>query len=928
MDKRALLVFMILSALIMLNAQGRIFDNLNNVSIQSSEHFNFLFKDKHSDIIPMLSSIAEAQYEKLAESMKTEPPRRINVILTDQSDTPNGFASVFIDEYINLYMSNPDAQFIVKHKHWLEFVLLHEMTHIFNLSALNPSCLKYLNNNIFYFPNSAVPMYIMEGYTVYNESTMLTGRLYDTNFESYLRTMILDDDIQPLDRAATYVNRHWPYSTLAYLYGGYLFDAYKRRGADLTEFNSVSCLSCLPVGNLLPDASIGIKTGTMPNTMLKNVFREVSSRTERIIAENTPNDRINMTNTGHFNAMPEMNRGILYFIKHFNNKGQRIVSRIKGKDTELFSAASPLSLHFDNSRNSIFYEHLDYVNNVNTFYSIYEYRNNVSAKLPFTDRGMYPVTYNDTLFFVRNSGISQSFIYYDLNLMSPVDSFTFNSDWRYYDLDINSEGRVLMSVWRPGGYTDIAVFDIHDRQIEFITTDLAADFKPRWSADTAAIYYISDIEGLNKVYQYSFRDSVQIPVYTSLYQVISYAMNENEDSIYVQDLSSVGYDIYKAGIFKQESAASERVLNQYHAYHPEMKKTALSGKGNYIFPLFNSPGIYYFIPWFFSNQYADSDLRTSEIGIISAMYMNSDVTSSHSFSSSLNGFTLKYHYDSLTALADSMQYIYNAAFSYTLSSYYPDIILGAVFSNINSTFMPDTYELSAGVSVDFVKSFDYANISAYTAGTVMDTVEEYGFSLSGIYSCTEAGIANVLPTHGYTVSAGTVEKMRYGSMNILSGINANLTLYFPFISNGSMFISTSGYWSNANSISLANDGNALLYSAYKLFYNVGMAGIDSTMYFNDLVTVKTGYEMPLLMINRGFPIPVMASLPVVFDYISWKSSLTYAYSPGSVFNDYVIESGVFLKIMASQLFPVKTGINAFYKPSEGKYGLSFVLIGI
>lgn len=918
MFKKSVVTITALLIFFSLHAQGRIFDNLNSVRIRSSEHFNYLYNAEHEDFIPELAGIAEAEYAILRDIMKTEPPAKVNIVLTDQADIPNGFASVYIDEYINLYMTNPDAQFIVKHREWIEFVLLHEMTHIFNLSSLNPSCLKYLNNNIFFLPNATVPMYVMEGYTVYNESTIMSGRLYDTNFESFLRTMILDNDIQPLDRANTYVNRHWPYATLPYLYGGYIFDRYAREGKDLTVFNNVSCLSCLPVGSMLPDISIGMRTGSLPTATLKRAMEDARERSEILISRNIPDKRINLTNTGNFNALPVFSENTLYYVKHYDNKSQRFV-RDNGKITELFSTSSPLSVFADDQRHSLLYEHLDYYENTNTLFTIMEYRNESVKELAGTQRGMYPVSLNDTLYFVRNNWSSQFIIYYDLKSGTCIDSFTFNHDWRYYDLDINDSGDIALSVWKPGGYTDIAVFNVHDRDLAFLTGDRHADFMPQWSEN--GIYYISDFEGLNKVYEYSFSDSMSHAVYTTLYQVVAYAVDENNGKIYVQDLSSEGYDIYSAALSYGNGIMRE--CEPYEAYEPIGSEAALSESRPYLFPAFSGPGVYYFIPWLSYTYFSDDDPMTADLGILSGTYVNSDVTSSYSVNVNVNDFRMRTHYDSITGIADSVQYIYNAGLNYTISSTYPDISIGAVFANANSSTMPDAGEISVGVSVDRIKSFDYANISAFITGAFEDTIEEYGFSGSALYSNTDGGIATVLPTSGFTASLGTYEKMRRGSGNFLAGINANLTLFYPLLSRGSLFLSSSVYWANSDSISLSPANPDDLYSNWRLrAYDIGMNGIDTTMWFNNLIAVKPGFEIPIVIINRGFPIPFLASLPVVFDYISWKTSMTYFYSQGNSFNDYIIESGIYLKVMASQLFPIKAGINAYYIPSEDKYGIN------
>ncbi len=109
----------------------RVFTDLTNTYIYSSKHFNFIYKKDLSNEIENIVKISEGVYDTLKTIMKSEPPSRINLLITDQSDVPNGFSTPILNPTVNIYLANPDPTFITKHENWVEYVLIHELTHTF-----------------------------------------------------------------------------------------------------------------------------------------------------------------------------------------------------------------------------------------------------------------------------------------------------------------------------------------------------------------------------------------------------------------------------------------------------------------------------------------------------------------------------------------------------------------------------------------------------------------------------------------------------------------------------------------------------------------------------------------------------------------------------------------------------------------------------
>ncbi|MCK4524024.1 hypothetical protein KAU15_03765, partial [candidate division WOR-3 bacterium] len=456
--------------IILINGQIRVFDDSRDIEITSSEHFNYIYKSPLRETAKEIAEMAEAQFDVLSKTMRTHPYSKINILITDNADVPNGFAATILNQTINIFMTNPEPSFIAKHYHWVEFVLFHEMTHIFNMTATSPSCLKSLNNNLFYLPNSLMPLWVLEGYTVYNESTILSGRLYDTNYEAYLRAMILDNTVQSIHRASDGLNRRWPYATLGYLYGAYIFEEYARNNADLTDFNELNFCTCLPLGILFPDIMTKIKTGKYPAAMLNKAIGRAWERTEKITNNFVSADRHKISSQSGSNGIPVYikSQGGLFYKKFSEIRPKYFTSYNNGKTKELFRTSSSKSFYYDENNKKLYYEFLNLHNNQLYFYDIYVYdfENGGSQILDNTTRGMYPIMIDSkTLLFIRHRFDTQYFIIYDIDTQMAIDSFNFDPSYRYYNPCLK-DNKLLIAIYRNGGYSDIGLIDIDTKTIE------------------------------------------------------------------------------------------------------------------------------------------------------------------------------------------------------------------------------------------------------------------------------------------------------------------------------------------------------------------------------------------------------------------------------------------------------------------------------
>lgn len=169
------------------------------------------------------------------------PRGRLRVILVDQTDQSNGWASVIPYNLIEIAAVPPGGRSIIGNTDdWLRLVFTHEYVHIVHLERSGGwfGSLRHVFGRLpFFYPNLLLPDWQIEGLATYEESQLTgQGRVPAGDFRMLIDQAAAAGRFAPLDRATSAVI-DWPRGNSPYLYGAY-FHQYlaDRYGADtLTE---------------------------------------------------------------------------------------------------------------------------------------------------------------------------------------------------------------------------------------------------------------------------------------------------------------------------------------------------------------------------------------------------------------------------------------------------------------------------------------------------------------------------------------------------------------------------------------------------------------------------------------------------------------------------------------------------------------------
>ncbi len=216
----------LLSVLLLAAASSYAADPSLNWKTHVGEHFLIHYPPSLKSYVSKVDYLAEQSHQNLSEFFNWRPVNKTHVILLDEFDQANGFASPIPNNAMTLFMQPPTQGELLVFDDWLKMLIHHEYTHILHTDkALDfPLMLRsILGRYLLLFPNALHPNWFQEGLATYMESDddKGIGRGQSDAFKMIMRQEVLSG-IKPISRINT-VNPHdWPFNT-AYLYGVYFF---------------------------------------------------------------------------------------------------------------------------------------------------------------------------------------------------------------------------------------------------------------------------------------------------------------------------------------------------------------------------------------------------------------------------------------------------------------------------------------------------------------------------------------------------------------------------------------------------------------------------------------------------------------------------------------------------------------------------------
>ena len=214
---------------------AQLFDPALRFRALPTEHFVIYFHQEEDRLAQRLARIAEETWRALEQPLALIPPRRTRVVLADQTEVFNGYATPVPYDTVVLYTVTPSGS-DSESDDWLRLVFTHEFTHIVHLDRSRGwarIARGIFGRTPYAFPNLFLPQWQIEGLATYEESAITGGgRLHAGDFRAVVDEAARQHRLEPLDRVNGGLT-DWPGGAAVYAYGAgfheYLAD---RFGAD------------------------------------------------------------------------------------------------------------------------------------------------------------------------------------------------------------------------------------------------------------------------------------------------------------------------------------------------------------------------------------------------------------------------------------------------------------------------------------------------------------------------------------------------------------------------------------------------------------------------------------------------------------------------------------------------------------------------
>jgi len=565
-----------------------------NWSTIESQNFYIHYANGYERLAKKTATIAEQAHNKLQPKLNWQPYDKTHLIVSDETDFANGYATPIHFNRSVLFVAPPDsANGIEDFDDWLETLITHEYTHILHLDKVNGGV--DMLHNIFgrhflLFPNGLQPAWFIEGLATHYETDIDKGigRGQSSLFKMMMRTEV-ENGIKPANQVNLPI-RSWPMGTVSYLYGVHFYQFVE----DVYGEGSVKQLVDNYSGNIIP-FKINSNSEDIFEKNIDELWEEFSEwLNKRYLPEILAQQKIGIveghkvTDLGYRTKAIDLNkRDEVYYVadgafEHANLTHQvgdvtNVLSEVhRGAQIDVHEHAGVLVIQNENCD--------EY--NINSDLYIIEKNDNEPRRL--TECGRYRSASwsadGQTIFAIKtDKGISQ------LDWLNNQGE-KIKKLWKGNDTDIVSQlksspsGReIVAAVFRKGKGWNIEEFNLKTLKWNAITSDKHIDMYPSYSNDGKAVLFSSDRSGRYQIYRYR-KDN---KTFAQLTRVSTGAFNsaqvDENSALYYAGYNDNGRDIYK---LDKVSPVGEEVKFEFSLEAPDKKlkdapQIEISGAENY-----------------------------------------------------------------------------------------------------------------------------------------------------------------------------------------------------------------------------------------------------------------------------------------------------------------------------------------------------------
>lgn len=604
-----------------------------------SKHLYVHYATGNKAIAERALAIAEQAHERLTKEFNWVPREKTHIILSDESDQPNGYATPIFFNRTVLFLAPPTSvNTLEDFDDWLTTLIVHEYTHIVHLdkSAGSPEYLrKIFGRFLFLFPNVFQPAWVLEGIATLKETDIEngTGRGQSTMFASMMREE-LAKGLQPISHVNLPVST-WPAGTTRYLYGVYFMNfLVEKYGEDkLHEWIEEYGDNLLPFFiNTNAKQTLGENLTPLWQEFEQWLQDKFQSQIDLIKARGIKQGEQLSVGAYRTNAVHAFKTEAGDEIYYVSNTGYQRASLMRvdasGKTEPLISLNSVINLDV-HPESGLLLTQNEFCNNYTIYSDIYSYdkKNDRLKRLTECGRYLYASWFPNGK---QMAAVKHDTGHFELQVLDEQAQLK-DVLWRGSDgevigqIDIAPDGETIVaSVWRKSSGWNIELFDVLDEKWTAVTAGTRIAANPQYTPNGDILFSL-EAEGVYNLYRNSSETGKTVQLTNLLGGAFQSSQASADGPIYYAGYSAEGYSINRLDDVTAFSPApsfdDDRLQRLDYAISPHEQRDYSAWSNMYP--------RWWFPAWQFSDQ--RSELGVTTLGSDALGIHNYSLTASYDF---------------------------------------------------------------------------------------------------------------------------------------------------------------------------------------------------------------------------------------------------------------------------------------------------------
>lgn len=484
---------------------------------------------------------------------------RVQMVLADVEDDPNGFASPLPYPLVGVRAVAPTGgDELGTHDGWLRLVITHELAHIIHLEAARgvvAAARRVVGRAPFLFPNASTPTWMVEGLATYEETEESAfGRGRNPDVRMVLRMAAIEGRFPDIDEAVGSRDRY-PGGSVPYLFGEAFVRDLSRRFGPTVLPEIVRVHSGRPIPYLDDWTAKRVTGGTFTRR-----WREWR---ERATAEHAA-DALLIEERGLTKSRALTARGVSQTGARWSPDGRWIAYTSRSLtrhraihlvrpdgtgDRRLAQRNDGVTLAWTPDGKSIVFDEGEVHRRFTTRYDlrVLDVATGRVRKLTRGARAREPDVAADgaRVVFVRQLGDRTELAVTGLDGRGQRDLTRSEPGVQWSRPRFRPDGRsIAASRLSTEGALDLVVMDADGANPRSLTSDRARDAEPAWTPDGRHIVFRSDRDGVSNLYAVSVEDGGMVRLTNVVGGAFSPDVSPDGTTLAFSDYRSTGYDVH------------------------------------------------------------------------------------------------------------------------------------------------------------------------------------------------------------------------------------------------------------------------------------------------------------------------------------------------------------------------------------------------